>query len=232
MKTAATSSDPTVAVVITTYNDPDFLHEALTSVALQQRVPNEIFVVDDGSEVSPAPISRGAFPKSGSFANQTVAFPAHATCGLKARFSGFIAFLDADDRFRSNAIASGLVCFAQFPDAAMVYGGHIRIRADGAQLGDGIYHPASKDPYADLLAGNSIGMHGTVMYRRDILLALGGFDEGLSRCEDYDVYLRLAQSIRCLSSGDRGRVSVARKEHVEGHGEHASCRARCARSSS
>jgi SAM-dependent methyltransferase len=36
-------------------------------------------------------------------------------------------------------------------------------------------------------------MHATGLYRRDVLLALGGFDESLRLCEDYDLYLRLAQ---------------------------------------
>ena len=198
MNTGGTSSDPTVAVVITTYNDADFLHEALTSVALQQTVPNEIFVVDDGSEVSPAPIV-AAFPEVRLIRKPNGGLSSARNMGLKAASSKFITFLDADDRFRPNAISSGLDCFARSPDAAMVYGGHIRIRADGAQLGDDNYRPASKDPYADLLAGNSIGMHGAVMYRRDILLAVDGFDEALRRCEDYDVSLRLARKYSVAS---------------------------------
>jgi SAM-dependent methyltransferase len=36
-------------------------------------------------------------------------------------------------------------------------------------------------------------MHGTVMYKRERLLEAGGFDESLRRCEDYDVYLRMAR---------------------------------------
>jgi glycosyltransferase involved in cell wall biosynthesis len=192
MRTGGTSSDQTVAVVITTYNDPDFLHEALTSVALQLTVPDEIFVVDDGSEVSPAPIV-AAFPEARFIRKQNGGLASARNAGLKAASSKFITFLDADDRFRPNAIAAGLDCFARSPDAAMVYGGHIRICADGSQVGNDKYRPASRDPYADLLVGNSIGMHATVLYRRDILLAEGGFDEGLRRCEDYDVYLRLAR---------------------------------------
>ncbi len=192
MSTGGTASDQTVAVVITTYNDADFLHEALTSVALQQTVPHEIFVVDDGSEVSPAPIV-AAFPEARLIRKQNGGLASARNAGLKAASSKFITFLDADDRFRSNAIAAGLDCFARSPDAAMVYGGHIRICADGSQIGNDKYRPASRDPYADLLVGNRIGMHATVLYRRDILLAEGGFDEGLRLCEDYDVYLRLAR---------------------------------------
>ena len=192
MSTGGTSSDQTVTVVITTYNDADFLHEALASVALQQKVPNEIFVVDDGSEVSPAPIV-ALFPQATLIRKPNGGLASARNTGLKAASAKFITFLDADDKFRSNAITAGLDCFARSPDAAMVYGGHIRISADGSQLGADIYRPASNDPYADLLAGNSIGMNAAVLYRRDILLAVGGFDEALRLCEDYDIYLRLAR---------------------------------------
>ncbi|MGA3223604.1 MAG: glycosyltransferase, partial [Acidobacteriaceae bacterium] len=201
MRTGGTSSDQTVAVVITTYNDTDFLQDALASVALQQTLPNEIFVVDDGSEVSPTPIVAD-FPKATLIHKPNGGLASARNAGLRVASTQFIIFLDADDRLRPNAIAAGLDCFARSPDSAMVYGGHIRIRADGTQLGDDIYHPASKDPYADLLAGNLIGMHATVLYRRDILLAEGGFDEVLRRCEDYDVYLRLARKYSVASHPD------------------------------
>ncbi|HUH76154.1 MAG TPA: methyltransferase domain-containing protein [Devosia sp.] len=45
-----------------------------------------------------------------------------------------------------------------------------------------------------MLSENCIGMHGTVLYRRALLADIGGFDTNLRACEDYDVYLRLAQN--------------------------------------
>ena len=37
-------------------------------------------------------------------------------------------------------------------------------------------------------------MHGAVLYRRDILERLGGFDPSLPACEDYELYLRIART--------------------------------------
>jgi hypothetical protein len=73
-----------------------------------------------------------------------------------------------------------------------VYGGHLYIDADGQEIGNR-FEPPGDEPYLHLLRGNFIAMHGTVMYRRDLLMAVGGFDERLRRCEDYDVYLRMAR---------------------------------------
>ncbi len=48
--------DESVAVVLTTYNDAAFLREAISSVIGQKRPADEVIVVDDGSDVSPAPV--------------------------------------------------------------------------------------------------------------------------------------------------------------------------------
>ena len=78
------------------------------------------------------------------------------------------------------------------PTAGFVYGGHLYIDAEGREIG-GRYEPPGDEPYLKLLRGNFIAMHGTVMYRRERLLEAGGFDDTLRRCEDYDVYLRMAR---------------------------------------
>ena len=197
----APSSINTVAAILTTYNDAEFLREALSSVFAQQHPPDEVLVVDDGSTVDPVPIV-AAFAGAVLIHKANGGLASARNTGLRRVSSQFVLFLDADDRLKPNAITAGLSCFAHSPAAAMVYGGHTRIGRDGVQLGEDIYSPASDDPYADLLAGNRIGMHATVLYRRAILAALGGFDEGLRRCEDYDVYLRLAQQHLVASHGE------------------------------
>lgn len=184
--------EQSVAVILTTYNDATYLREALSSVFAQERHANEVIVVDDGSFVSPAPILAD-FPKATLLRKSNGGLSSARNLGLHRARSRYITFLDADDRLEPNAIASGLACFARRPDAAMVYGGHRRIRANGDRAGCDNYTAVSEDAYCDLLSGNRIGMHATVLYRREVILALGGFDEGLRRCEDYDLYLRIAR---------------------------------------
>ncbi|HVJ09357.1 MAG TPA: glycosyltransferase [Acidisarcina sp.] len=188
-----TDADESIAVVLTTYNDAAYLQEALSSVFAQKRAADEVIVVDDGSDVSPASIIAD-FPQAILLRKPNGGLASARNLGLQKARSRYITFLDADDRLEPNATASGLACFAHRPDAALVYGGHRRIHANGDRASNDIYQGISKDAYADMLAGNRIGMHATVLYRRDILLKLGGFDEGLRRCEDYDLYLRIARS--------------------------------------
>lgn len=184
--------DITVAVVITTFNDLEFLTDALLSVLQQTRPADEIIVVDDGSDQDPEIIT-SRFPKVTLLRKPNGGLSSARNVGLRKANARYITFLDADDIFVSHALASGLACFRMHPEAAMVFGGYRRIGLHGEPLGKDHFKAPGQDIYADLLLTNFIGMHATVLYRRDRLLALGGFDETLRRSEDYDIYLRLAR---------------------------------------
>jgi glycosyltransferase involved in cell wall biosynthesis/SAM-dependent methyltransferase len=189
---------PSVAVVLTTHNHRQFLGDAIESVLAQTRPADEILVVDDGSTDDPAAIvGRYRGIKLLEQANQGLSAARNA--GMLAVGSEKAIFLDADDRLLPDAIASGLACFAKAPASGFVYGAHRRIHQDGRVFHENIYHPISPQAYHDLLKGNLIGMHGAVMYDRGRLLASGGFDPTLPRCEDYDVYLRMSHDLPVAS---------------------------------
>jgi glycosyltransferase involved in cell wall biosynthesis len=182
-----------VDVVVTSYNHARFLREALGSVLGQTRMPSATIVVDDGSEDEPEQVAT-EFSGVRLIRQVNLGLSAARNTGLRAAMSPFVVFLDADDRLEPNALSAGLEAFERFSAAAFVYGAHRRFRDSNGARGLSTLRPMGADPYADFLRGNPIGMHGTVMYRRELLLAAGGFDETLRRCEDYDVYLRLSRT--------------------------------------
>ncbi len=182
---------PTVGVVITTYNHAHFLSQALESVCTQTRAADAVVVIDDGSTDDPASVV-AAFPRVRLIRQENRGLAAARNRGLAAVNTTYVVFLDADDCLSPNALDAGLACFARAPESGFVYGGHRFIDAEGQKLGQR-FHAVRESPYVQLLRGNFIGMHATVMYRRDLLVAVGGFDERLRRCEDYDVYLRMAR---------------------------------------
>jgi glycosyltransferase involved in cell wall biosynthesis len=182
---------PTVGVVITTCNHAHFLGEALESVRAQTRGADAIVVVDDGSDDNPEEVV-ARFSGVRCIRQHNRGLAAARNAGLTALSTRYAMFLDADDRLEPRAIEAGLACFARASDSGFVYGGHLYIDRDGNKTGER-FEPPGESPYLHLLRRNYIGMHGTVMYRRDLLEAIGGFDERLRRCEDYDVYLRMAR---------------------------------------
>lgn len=187
------ASASSVSVIINTYNDAEYLSEAIESVLAQTARPAEIIVVDDGSDVDPTP-KLIPYPQVRLVRQSNSGLAAARNRGLAEARSEYIVFLDADDRLRPTAIEAGLACHARTPDAALVYGGHRCITADGRPLGSERFDPVGSRPFLDLLRGNVIGMHASVLYRTDLLKEAGGFDSSLRRCEDYDLYLRLSRS--------------------------------------
>jgi len=184
--------DLDVAIVVTTYNHAHFLADAIESCLSQTVQPAEIIVVDDGSADDPAAVA-GRFPGIVLICQDNQGLAVARNTGLRAARSSYILFLDADDRLLPGAIETGLACFAVNADAGFVYGGHRRVAADGSAIGADRYDAIGQAPFADLLQGNLVAMHATALYDRLKLLEIGGYDPGLRRCEDYDVYLRMSR---------------------------------------
>jgi glycosyltransferase involved in cell wall biosynthesis len=191
IRPSAPTIPSTVGVVITSYNHAHFLDDALRGVFDQTRPVDRVIVVDDGSSDDPSSVA-ARFPNVSVIRQENRGLAAARNTGLAAIDTAYVVFLDADDRLEPRAIEAGLACFARQPECGFVYGGHRYMNAAGDEIGER-YEPPGTEPFLHLLAGNFIAMHGAVMYRRDRLIDIGGFDQTLRRCEDYDVYLRMAQ---------------------------------------
>ena len=186
----ATPGGP-VAIVIPTYNHSHFLADALASVERQTVPAAEIIVVDDGSTDHPEHVV-AQFPGVRFIRQDNQGLAAARNTGLRAASSDKVIFLDADDLLAPDAIESGLACFSNHLDAGFVYGAHRMVNAEGMPISKVKFEEIGRDAFASFLKGNCIGMHATVLYDRQRLVACGGFNETLRRCEDYDLYLRLS----------------------------------------
>ena len=90
---------PSVSVIITTHNRPDYLKESLAAVLKQTVMPKEVFVIDDGSSVSYEEVL-SLFPSDQfTYVKVPVASGANAArnLGISKSTSDIIAFLDDDD---------------------------------------------------------------------------------------------------------------------------------------
>ncbi len=190
-----------VAIVIPCFRQAHLLGEALESCAAQRPLPAETIVVDDGS---PDDVAAAVLPFAERLPIRLVrrdngGLSAARNAGLAESQSAYLVFLDADDRLCQGALAAGLAGLEAHPQAAFVWGGYRCMDLSGRHYGSAILPAPSPEPLLDLLTGNVIGMHATVMYRRGPLIAAGGFAEALRACEDWDVYLRLAKSHKVAS---------------------------------
>jgi SAM-dependent methyltransferase len=111
-----------------------------------------------------------------------------------------VVFLDADDHLLPNALSCNLRRFDEKPECAFVYGSYFHIDADGKERSSPPPKLIGEDAYASFLERNCVSMHSAVMYRRDCLEEVGGFDVQLRGSEDYELYLRLSHRY-CVAAG-------------------------------
>src|ERR1700740_670635 len=94
---SAANVEDSVEGVLTPNNDAVALPAALSSVFAQERHPDEVIVVDDGSPVSPAPIV-AEFPTAILLRKNNGGLSSARNLGLHRARCRYITFLDADDR--------------------------------------------------------------------------------------------------------------------------------------
>jgi glycosyltransferase involved in cell wall biosynthesis/SAM-dependent methyltransferase len=184
---------PSVTVIIPCYKQAHFLADAIESVLRQTHPDVEIVVVDDGSPDNTREVAAGyAGVRYVRQDNQGLA--AARNTGIREARNPYLVFLDADDRLLPHALEAGLACFSAHPECAFVSGGFRRIHADGSAFGDSDIPHINKDHYVETLKRSYISMHATVMFRREILERVNGFDTSLRVCEDFDLYLRIVRN--------------------------------------
>ncbi len=181
-----------ISLVITCFNHAGFLADAIESALSQERPFDEIIVVDDGSTDGSAAVAEH-YPGVRCLRQLNRGLAAARNRGLEEASGSFIVFLDADDRLTAAAVRAGLDCFRDHPATVFVYGAFRHIDALGAAAPQVPLRSCDDEPYECFLQGNPVGMHACVMYRRAALVDVGGFDQDLKACEDYDLYLRLAR---------------------------------------
>ncbi|SEP49514.1 Glycosyltransferase involved in cell wall bisynthesis [Rhodospirillales bacterium URHD0017] len=158
----------------------------------QTRTVDEIVVVDDGSQDDPGAVV-ARYPEVRLIRQENAGLSAARNRGLAAINTDYITFLDADDILAPAAIADNVALLFQHPEAGFVYGAYDRIDTARRRFSGPHFRPVPSEAANAMLVGNPVAMHATVLYDVARLRDVGGFDSTLSSCEDYDVYIRLAQ---------------------------------------
>ena len=184
---------PLVSVVIPSYNHAHFVGEAIRSV-LEQDYPNvEVVVVNDGStDDTRATVT--AFPGVRYVEQENRGLSAARNAGLAVCRGELVVFLDADDRLLPGALEAGARELTAKAEAAFAAGHSRFISRDGTpQPTDQPPRPGDEDAYVALLTRNRVRNPAMVMFRRDVVERVGGFNGDVDACADYDIYLRISR---------------------------------------
>ena len=182
---------PTVSVIIPAYNAEPFVAMTVKS-ALQQTYPDlEVIVVDDGStDRTVACLEEfGDRIRVHRQANAGVAEARNA--GVRISSGSWIAFLDADDLWLPNKLEQQLASTA----APLLYTNRFNIGARGELpvVQSDVTPMYEGDVFLPLLLEGNFITNSSVVIRRDVFAAAGGFAQGVSPAEDWDLWLRVAE---------------------------------------
>jgi hypothetical protein len=191
---------PLVSVVIPCFRQAHYLSEAIESVLAQTYPHVEVVVVDDGSPDNTGEIA-GRYPGVRYVREPQRGVSEARNLGIRVSNGSFLIFLDADDRLLPDGVASGLDCFAQHPEVALVSGLFRFVATDGSTLYERQGQQVFADHYAEMLRRNYISALCAVMWRRSAFEAIKGFDSAFSVAADYELYLRALREFPAWSHG-------------------------------
>lgn len=187
---------PLVSVIIPMFNSEKTIASTLESVINQTYRNLEIILVDDGS-VDKSTLVVAPFGSQLRLIRQENMGVSHArNSGWKASKGSLIAFVDSDDTWLPNKLEEQVNLILENSSVGFVFcdvyvndenSGNVSIwRADkGAFTLEDFF----RNPGVALIPVAS----GTLLIRKSILEAVGGFDESLSISADWDFVRRLSR---------------------------------------
>jgi glycosyltransferase involved in cell wall biosynthesis len=187
---AACDTGSGVSVIIPTFNRVSLLPRALDSVLAQGVPVDEVIVVDDGSTDGTLEMLEVRYPQVLLLRTSHGGVSAARNHGIRAAAGEWIAFLDSDDAWQPEKLATQLAALAAEPEQKVCHCDEIWIR-NGRRVNPRRRHQKRGGWIFRHCLPLCVISPSAVVLHREIFSAVGLFDEGLPACEDYDLWLRV-----------------------------------------
>lgn len=185
---------PLISVVVPSYNQAQFLPEALESIFRQGYPRLEVVVMDGGSSDGSVAViesyaDRLAYWQSQRDGGQSAAINA----GMRRCTGDLVAWLNSDDFYWGDCLWTVARAYAVHPGR-------------GLYVGNGLRYDQRADRYAPFIERHIAFNRDALLYGPDYLLQpstfflrraweeVGGLDPQLQFCMDWDIFLRIART--------------------------------------
>lgn len=179
-----------VTLIIPSYNRCLSLQKALDSVLQQTRPLNEIIVVDDGSTDETALMLKTEFPTVSTITQSNKGVSAARNAGIRQAQGDWIAFLDSDDTWLENKLATQLSALQKAPEIKICHTEEIWIR-NGVRVNAMNKHKKSGGWIFNRCLPLCAMSPSSILIHRSVFDDIGLFDENFPACEDYELWLRI-----------------------------------------
>lgn len=190
-----TSGEPSVSVIVATYNRADLLPRAIEAIRAQTWQDYEIIVVDDGSaDATPDVVAGLAGDRLRSIRHErNLGIGAAYNTGITAASAPLVAFHDHDDQARPDWLAMLIEACTSAPNIGMAWG---RFRAHDVVAGTSaiMYRDPFKGDFSSLLPTMLTWTPGTtgLLVRREVFTSIGLLDPEMGALADLDLAIRFA----------------------------------------
>jgi len=175
------------------YNGERYLREAIDSILNQTFTDFEFIVIDDGSTDGTADILRTyTDPRVRVISQQNQGLTISLNRGIAEAHGIFIARQDADDRSFPERFAIQVAFLSSNKDIALV-GSAVEVISGTGKVLATFRHPGESADISEVITKYNCFWHGSVMFRRESFLALGGYSEAFVTAQDYDMWLRFSE---------------------------------------
>lgn len=215
--------NPKVSVIMACHNSAAYLEEAVSSVLRQAFRDLELILIDDGSTDRTAEIAE-QFQSEDSRVFIIVlpvksGVAAARNAGIQAARGRWLGILDSDDVAVPSRFEDQLELADRNHNLVLIGSNSISIDAEGNAIKEHGYPTDHETLVKRLYSMRAFMPHSSMMYRRDAVDKLKGFNAGYAQAEDHDLWLRLSE-VGTFASIDRPLVKIRKHEknmtNVEG----------------
>jgi len=190
------ASNPMISVVMPAYNARGYIALAIESVLNQTFQGFEFIIIEDPSSDDTNEIIEGYREHDPRIQhilnNPNLGLTASLNKGIDISHGEFIARMDADDISYPDRFEKQVSYLRQNPDVCLIATSFERIDEEGNVISRNSLKPG-KDGLKKMMEITNSVVHGSVMFRREKVLALGKYREGIRYAEDYDLWLRIME---------------------------------------
>jgi teichuronic acid biosynthesis glycosyltransferase TuaG len=189
-----------VSIIMPAYNAENYIAQSIDSVIQQSYAHWELIVVDDGSTDTTAAIVSALIQEDNRikyYYQPNKKQAAARNLGISQSTGDWIAFLDADDLWSPDKLATQ-IRYIQEVEADVFYTGGYVVDENGHQLSEYstvFGHYSGVDMYKQLYFSNPVPIL-SVLVKKSWVSKTGPQDENIqiAGCEDWDYWIRLAHN--------------------------------------
>lgn len=184
-------NQPLVSVIVPTYDRAYFLPKTIKSILDQDYQNIELIVVNDGSNDNTREVIKKNRDNRIVYIEKQNRGPASArNFGIRKARGKYITFCDDDDIFLHGKLRHQIAFLENNSHFAFCYTNGIIVQNGKHRK---FLPKLTQNTLSQLLFENSQILTPSVVVRTKIIKNLGGFSEFIPFCEDYDLWLRIAQ---------------------------------------